>query len=64
MLLLLSSLAQAELPACEGFEPEFGPPPEINESCQSEQRIGTFDPQVKWQWGSNAIVPGLSLIHI
>ncbi len=58
MLLLLSALAHAELPDCADFDPDFGPPPEIDESCQSEPRIGTFDPQVKWQWGSNSTVPG------
>ena len=58
MLLLLSSFSLAALPDCEDFDADFGPPPEVDEACVSEPAIGTFDPQVKWQWGENLSASG------
>ncbi|MCB9795298.1 MAG: hypothetical protein H6741_21555, partial [Alphaproteobacteria bacterium] len=56
-LLAPSALAQ-DIGTCEEFEAVDAPAVAVDEACQSEPRVGSFNPVVEWQWTSSLNYPG------
>ena len=45
-------------PTCEDFSPDAHHPLPPDTNCLREPEVGTFTPQVEWQWNSNPEQPG------
>ena len=57
---------QDELPGEVGSCAEFLPPEPgatiIDDTCLSEPAIGTFTPEIEWQWSENTLTPGYDMV--